>query len=215
MDVSVLGIDLGKNSCSVVGLDATGKVVVRRRMRRETVITYAATLPACVVAMEACCGAHHMGRALAGQGHAVGLMSPEYVRPYVKAQKNDDRDADDRDAEAIAEAATRPTMRFVELKTEEQLDMQTLHRIRDQLVGDRTSLMNQIRSLLLERGYIVPQGRAKLAVRLGEMLDGDEPVLGPRIHRLVSDMRLRWAALDERIEDLNSKCSVPASGGSD
>lgn len=154
MDVSVLGIDLGKNSCSVVGLDATGKVVVRRRMRRDTVITYAAGLPACVVAMEAYCGAHHMGRALARQGHAVRLMSPEYVRPYVKAQKNDDRDA-----EVIAEAATRPTMRFVESKTEEQLDMQTLHRIRDQFVGDRTSLMNQIRSLLLEHGYIVPQGR--------------------------------------------------------
>lgn len=200
MDISVLGIDLGKNSCSVVGLDATGKVVVRRRMRRETVITYAASLPACVVAMEACCGAHHMGRGLARQGHAVRLMSPEYVRPYVKAQKNDDRDA-----EAIAEAATRPTMRFVELKTEEQLDMQTLHRIRDQLVGDRTSLMNQVRSLLLERGYIVPQGRAKLAARLGEMLDGDEPVLGPRIHRLVSDMRLRWIALDERIADLDAE----------
>ena len=115
MNVSVLGIDLGKNSCSVVGLDTTGKVVVRRRMRRETVITYAAALPACVVAMEACCGAHHMGRALARQGHSVRLMSPEYVRPYVKAQKNDDRDA-----EGIAEAATRPTMRFVELKTEEQ-----------------------------------------------------------------------------------------------
>lgn len=200
MDISVLGIDLGKNSCCVVGLDAIGKVVVRRRMRRETVITYAATLQACVVAMEACCGAHHMGRALARQGHAIRLMSPEYVRPYVKAQKNDDRDA-----EAIAEAATRPTMRFVELKTEEQLDMQTLHRIRDQLVGDRTSLMNQIRSLLLERGYIVPQGRAKLALRLGEMLDGDEPVLGSRIHRLVSDMRLRWSALDERIADLDAE----------
>jgi transposase len=205
MDISVLGIDLGKNSCSVVGLDVTGKVVVRRRMRRETVITYAASLPACVVAMEACCGAHHMGRALARQGHAVRLMSPEYVRPYVKAQKNDDRDA-----EAIAEAATRPTMRFVELKTEEQLDMQTLHRIRDQLVGDRTSLMNQIRSLLLERGYIVPQGRAKLAARLGEMLDGDEPVLGARIHRLVSDMRLRWIALDERIADLDAEFTQAA-----
>lgn len=200
MDISVLGIDLGKNSCSVVGLDPTGKVVVRRRMRRETVLTYAAALPACVVAMEACCGAHHMGRALARQGHTVRLMSPEYVRPYVKAQKNDDRDA-----EAIAEAATRPTMRFVELKTEEQLDMQTLHRIRDQLVGDRTSLMNQIRSLLLERGHIVPQGRAKLAARLGEMLDDSAPVLGPRIHRLVSDMRLRWTALDERIGDLDAE----------
>jgi transposase len=123
MQIAILGIDLGKNSCSVVGLDPTGKVVVRRRMQRETVIAFAAKRPACVVAMEACCGAHHMGRALAAQGHAVRLMSPEYVRPYVKAQKNDDRDA-----EAIAEAATRPTMRFVELKSQEQLDMQTLHR---------------------------------------------------------------------------------------
>ncbi len=105
MDASVLEIDLGKNSCSVVGLDATGKIVVRRRMRRETVITFAGRLPVCVVAIKACCGAHHMGRALAAQGHTVRLTSPEYVRPYVKAQKNDDRDA-----EAIAEAATRPTM---------------------------------------------------------------------------------------------------------
>ena len=143
MQVSVLGIDLGKNSCSLVGLDGIGKVVVRRRMRRETVITFAAKLSPCIIAMEACCGAHHMGRALAAQGHTVRLMSPEYVRPYVKAQKNDDRDA-----EAIAEAATRPTMRFVELKSEEQLDMQTLHRVRDRLIGERTSLMNQIRSIL-------------------------------------------------------------------
>lgn len=200
MDISVLGIDLGKNSCSVVGLNDGGRVVVRRRMRRESVINFAAGLPPCTVAMEACCGAHHMGRALAAQGHRIRLMSPEYVRPYVKAQKNDDRDA-----EAIAEAATRPTMRFVKLKTAEQLDMQTLHRIRDQLVGDRTSLMNQIRSLLLERGHIVPQGRAKLAARLVELIDGDEPVLGPRIHRLVADMRERWRMLDERIAALDTE----------
>jgi len=160
MRIAVLGVDLGKNSCSVVGLDEGGKVVVRRRMRRETVIAFADKLPGCVIAMEACCGAHHMGRTLVGQGHEVRLMSPEYVRPYVKAQKNDDRDA-----EAIAEAATRPTMRFVTLKGEDQLDMQTLHRVRDRLVAERTSLMNQIRSILLERGHIVPQGRARLARR--------------------------------------------------
>ncbi len=128
MEIAILGIDLGKNSCSVVGLDSNGKVSVRRRMRRETVIAFCSKLSPCVVAMEACCGAHHMGRALASQGHVVRLMSPEYVRPYVKAQKNDDRDA-----EAIAEAATRPTMRFVQLKSEEQLDTQTLHRVRHQL----------------------------------------------------------------------------------
>ena len=195
MQVSVLGIDLGKNSCSVVGLDGTGKVVVRRRMRRETVIAYSAKLPACIIAMEACCGAHHMGRELAAQGHVVRLMSPEYVRPYVKAQKNDDRDA-----EAIAEAATRPTMRFVELKSQAQLDMQTLHRVRDRLIGERTSLMNQIRSVLLERGHIVPQGKAKLAARLAELLADPALALSPRIRELICDMRERWQVLDERID---------------
>ena len=199
MQVSVLGIDLGKNSCSVVGLDGIGQVVVQRRMRRETVIAFAAKQSRCIVAMEACCGAHHMGRALAAQGHTVRLMSPEYVRPYVKAQKNDDRDA-----EAIAEAATRPTMRFVELKSEDQLDMQTLHRVRDRLIGERTSLMNQIRSILLERGHVVPQGRAKLKVRLGELLC-DATALSPRICDLVADMQERWQRLDQRIANFDDE----------
>jgi transposase len=199
MQVSVLGIDLGKNSCSLVGLDGIGQVVVRRRMRRETVIAFAAKQSRCIVAMEACCGAHHMGRALAAQGHTVRLMSPEYVRPYVKAQKNDDRDA-----EAIAEAATRPTMRFVELKSEDQLDMQTLHRVRDRLIGERTSLMNQIRSILLERGHVVPQGRAKLKVRLGELLC-DATALSPRICDLVADMQERWQRLDQRIANFDDE----------
>ena len=130
MKIAVLGIDLGKNSCSLVGLDGAGQIVVRRRMQRESVTKFVSGLAPCVVAMEACCGAHHLGRLLSGIGHQVRLMSPEYVRPYVKGQKNDDRDA-----EAIAEAAMRPTMRFVELKSAEQLDMQSLHRVRDRLVG--------------------------------------------------------------------------------
>ena len=106
MDISVLGVDLGKNVCSVVGLDASGAVVMRRKARRETLIALAEKLSPCVVGMEACYGAHHLGRVFAEHGHDVRLMSPEYVRPYIKAQKNDDRDA-----EGIAEAATRPTMR--------------------------------------------------------------------------------------------------------
>ena len=157
MDITVLGVDLGKNVCSVVGLDASGAVVMRRKVRRETLVTLAEKLAPCVVGMEACCGAHHLGRVFAAHGHDVRLMSPEYVRPYVKAQKNDDRDA-----EGIAEAATRPTMRFVELKSQDQLDMQTLHRSRDRLVGERTALINQLRAILLERGLIAPQGKRKL-----------------------------------------------------
>ena len=136
-DVQILGVDLGKNSCSVVGLDAAGQVVLRRRMRRDTIIALAAKLPGCVVAMEACCGAHHLGRVLVAQGHEVRLMSPEYVRPYVKAQKNDDRDA-----EAIAEAATRPTMRFVALKSEAQLDVQS-SASRPRSTGGRTHFADE------------------------------------------------------------------------
>ena len=188
MKIAVLGIDLGKNSCSVVGLDEVGAVIKRRRMRRQSIVAFTQSLPACVVAMEACCGAHHLGRLLRSQGHTVRLMSPEYVRPYVKAQKNDDRDA-----EAIAEAATRPTMRFVELKSEEQLDMQTLHRARDRLVGERTALINQLRAILLERGSTVPQGRRRLEQYLATMSDPEgDASLSPRMHRLIEDMRAEW-----------------------
>lgn len=194
MNIQILGIDLGKNSCSLVGLDASGQVVVRRRMRREGIAAFAAKAPGCVVAMEACCGAHHLGRQLAAQGHEVRLMSPEYVRPYVKAQKNDDRDA-----EAIAEAATRPTMRFVALKSEAQLDVQILHRVRDRLVGQRTALMNQLRSLLLERGITVAQGRRKLQDALAELLTGEAAVVSPRIRHLLEDIREQWRLLDQRI----------------
>jgi transposase len=199
MTVQVVGIDLGKNSCSVVGLNASGRVVLRRRVRRETIPALAAAYPGCVVAMEACCGAHHLGRLLAARGHEVRLMSPEYVRPYVKAQKNDDRDA-----EAIAEAATRPTMRFVALKTEQQLDVQVLHRVRDRLVGQRTSLMNQIRSILLERGVLVPQGRRNLVEALGSAAERDSG-LSDRVRLLLADMGEQWRELDRRIAALDDE----------
>jgi transposase len=128
-------------------------------------------------------------------------MSPEYVRPYVKAQKNDDRDA-----EAIAEAATRPTMRFVELKSEDQLDMQTLHRARDQLVGERTALINQLRTVMLERGMIAPQGRHKLERYLAEMLSSEgDATLSPRTRSLIDDLRAEWAELDRRIDAFDSE----------
>lgn len=205
MSIVILGIDLGKNSCSIVGLDANGAVIVRRRMRRDGVIAFAAKLKPCTMAMEACCGAHHMGRSLAELGHDIRLMSPEYVRPYVKAQKNDDRDA-----EAIAEAATRPTMRFVELKSEEQLDVQTLHRVRDRLVGDRTSLTNQIRSLLLERGHVVAQGHARLRLLLSELLDCGVSPLTPRMTFLLGDMRTRWEELDRRIAAFDAEFAAMA-----
>src|SRR4051795_1456908 len=198
MMIAVLGIDLGKNSCSIAGLDETGRVALRRRLTREGVISLCAKLPACVMAMEACCGAHHLGRVLREQGHEVRLMSPEYVQPYVKAQKNDERDA-----EAIAEAATRPTMRFVELKSEAQLDAQILHRARSRLVGQRTALINQLRAVLLERGMVVAKGRRRLEEYLIGLLDEerDRPtMLSPRTRVLIEDMRLEWSELDRRID---------------
>jgi transposase len=197
MQIGILGIDLGKNSCSVAGLDASGRVVLRRRMHRDAVVKLASGLAPCVIAMEACCGAHHLGRVLQQQGHRVRLMSPEYVQPYVKAQKNDERDA-----EAIAEAASRPTMRFVELKSEEQLDMQSLHRARSRLVGERTALINQLRAVLLERGITVAQGRRKLEEHLALLLGEEDsrPLpLSPRTRLLIEDMRLQWSELDRRI----------------
>ena len=166
MNIAVLGIDLGKNTCSLVGLDPTGRVVLRCRMQRKSISRSGRE----ALALHRCDGSllwsSHLGRVLSAQGHTLRLMSPEYVRPYVKAQKNEERDA-----EAIAEAATRPTMRFVALKSEEQLDMQSLHRARDRSVGEQTSLMNQLRAVLLERGIVVPQGRAKLRLQPQSFFD--------------------------------------------
>lgn len=191
--IAVLGIDLGKNSCSLAGLDASGAVVLRRRVTRAGAVAFAAKLPACVIGMEACCGAHFLGRTFEAQGHEVRLMSPEYVQPYVKAQKTDDRDA-----EAIAEAATRPTMRFVSLKSEAQLDLQILHRARERLVAARTRLINQLRAVLLERGVILPKRRAPLRQRLDELTAGDLAI-SARALRLVQDLQDEWASLDRRI----------------
>ena len=200
MDVSVIGIDLGKNSCSVAGMDAAGSVVFRRRVSRAGLVEIVRRHQGCIIAMEACCGAHHVGRVFAEGGHEVRLMSPEYVRPYVKAQKNDERDA-----EAIAEAATRPTMRFVPVKSREQSDLQSLHRARERLVGDRTALINHLRALLLERGLVVAKGRAKLRNEVGVILEGMSAELSPRIRILVADLVEEWERLDARIKAFDTE----------
>lgn len=194
MSMFVLGIDLGKNVCSLVGLDETGAVVLRRRLRRDGVAEFVGRMEPCLVAMEACCGAHHLGRVLGASGHTIRLLPPEYVRPYVKANKNDDHDA-----EAIAEAATRPTMRFVPVKSEAQSDIQALHRARSRLVAERTALINHLRALLLERGIVVARGRRKLEDALVVFADENDLRLSPRIRVLIEDLRAEWRSLDERI----------------
>jgi transposase len=205
MTIVTLGIDLGKNLNSVVGLDAQECVVLRRRVRRATLAELADKLQPCTVAMEACCGAHHVGRLFAAKGHEVRLMSPEYVRPYVRAQKNDDNDA-----AGIAEAATRPSMRFVELKSQERLDLQTLHRARSRLVAARKALVNQLRAILLERGYTFRQGREILEREIDPFLAEPPADLSARMLRLVGDMRAEWRSLNERIDDLNDDLSEHA-----
>jgi transposase len=189
MDIVIIEIDLDKNSCSLAGMDTLGRVVLRRRMRRSSLESFAKGLGRCMIAMEACCGAPHLGRVFAAQGHEVRLMS-EYVRPYVKSQKNDYLDA-----EAIAEAAMRPTMRFVEVKSQAQSDMQALHRARERLVSERTALINHLRALLLERGVVAPQRRRKLEEELAVFADEDGvAALTPRIRLLIEDLRAEWRA---------------------
>ena len=146
--VAVVGIDIGKNSFHVVGLDSRGAIVLRQKWSRGQIEARLANMPPCLIGMEACVGAHHLSRKLRTLGHDARLMPAKYVRPYSKGQKNDFR----RDAEAIAEAVQRPTMKFVATKTAEQLDLQALHRVRERLVSQRTGIINQIQAFLLERG---------------------------------------------------------------
>jgi transposase len=205
MTIVVLGIDLGKNSCSLAGLDESGRVVLTKRLKRSGVIAFVASLPPCAVAMEACCGAHYLARRLIELGYDVRLIAPQYVRPYVKRQKNDDRDA-----EAIAEAAMRPTMRFVTVKTEAQLDLQTLHRVRERLIDRRTALINQIRGILLERGIFLAKGKAQVVRALPELLADEKNGLSPRVRRLLHDLREEWRQLDERVGELDAEFMLMA-----
>ena len=137
MQITTIGLDIGKSWFHVVGFTAAGSIVVRRRFSRRQLSEYMANLPPCLVGMEACCGAHHVGRVLIAYGHQVKLLPPQFVRPFVKSHKNDTRDA-----EAIGEAVQRPTMHVVPIKTSEQLDLQAIHRVRSRLIGRRTAVIN-------------------------------------------------------------------------
>src|SRR5437660_12157001 len=151
--IATMGIDIGKNSFHVVGLDQRGAIVLRQKWSRGQIEARLANMPPCLIGMEACVGAHHLSRKLQAHGHDARLMPAKYVRAYSKGQKNDFRDA-----EAIAEAVQRPTMNFVATKTADQLDLQVQHRVRERLVRQRTGIINQIRAFLLERGIAVRQG---------------------------------------------------------
>ena len=199
-EIAVIGIDIGKNSFHVVGQNQRGAIVLRQKWSRGQVEARLANLPACLIGMEACVGAHHLSRKLQLFGHHARLMPAKYVRPYSKGQKNDFRDA-----EAIAEAVQRPTMKFVATKTADQLDLQALHRVRERLVSQRTGIINQIRAFLLERGVAVRQGLHFLRAELPGTLATRTDVLSPRMVRIIEDLSADWRRLDARIEGLSGE----------
>ena len=203
--VAVVGIDIGKNSFHIIGHDQRGAIVLRQKWSRGQVEARLANMPPCLIGMEACVGAHHLSRKLKALGHDARLMPAKYVRPYSKGQKNDFRDA-----ETIAEAVQRPTMKFVATKTAEQLDLQALHRVRERLVSQRTGIINQIRAFLLERGIAVRQGQRFLRIELPRILATPPDVLSPRMVRVIEDLAGDWRRLDERIEELSGEIEAIA-----
>ena len=203
--IAVMGIDIGKNSLHVVGLDARGAIALRQKWSRGQVASRLASMAPCLIGMEACVGAHHLSRKLKALGHDARLMPAKYVRPYSKGQKNDFRDA-----EAIAEAVQRPTMKFVATKTAEQLDLQALHRVRERLVSQRTGIINQIRAFMLERGIAVRQGLRFLRAELPGILASRGDVLSARMVRVIEELTADWRRLDERIEGLSTEIEALA-----
>ncbi|MDQ2803107.1 MAG: IS110 family transposase [Pseudomonadota bacterium] len=197
MEISTIGLDIAKRVFQAHGADATGKAVLRRKLQRAEVLTFFAALPSCLVGIEACSTAHHWARAIRTLGHEVRLMPASYVKPYVKRGKTDAADA-----EAICEAVTRPTMRFVPIKTAEQQAVLMLHRTRDLLVRQRTMLVNALRGHMAEMGIIAPQGISRVGDLVAALLGEDEAQL-PRMARyalrgLVAELE----ALGERVKEI-------------
>jgi transposase len=198
--VSVLGIDIAKQLFHVVGMDDTGTVVWRKRLTRGALMPFIAQLPPMVIGMEACGGAHYWARRFREYGHTVKLMAPQFVKPYVKSNKHDMADA-----EAIAEAVTRPTMRFVPIKELAQQDFQALHRVRERLVKARTALINEIRGLLSEYGIVLPQGVTKFRHGLLPMLEQEQAKLTALGREIFRQLYEEWLILEKRLTYYNEQ----------
>src|SRR3974377_1228176 len=199
MSLHTIGIDLGKTVFHLVGLDQRGDVVVPKKFSRSQLLRFTSNVRVELVGMEACAGAHFLGRALREQGHEVRLLPAQYVKPYVKTNKSDYIDA-----EAIAEAVQRPSMRFVPIKTEEQLDLQAVHRVRERWVMRRTAVVNQIRGLLPERGLTLPKGRSHVDQALPEILADAELKLSDSFRVLLTQLRLESEQLTTRIAEMDT-----------
>jgi transposase len=198
--VATIGLDIGKNTFHLVGLDKRGAIAMRIKVSRNQLARRLVNLPACLVGLEAGSGSHHIARQIQSLGHDVRLIPAQYVKPFLKGHKNDYRDA-----EAIAEAVQRPTMNFVAIKTPEQSDLLSLHRVRSRLVRQRTAIINQIRGFLIERGITVRQGPGPLRKLLPEVLSSPPASLSPRILRLIAELDADWRRFDERLEALSAE----------
>ncbi len=200
MKITTIGIDLAKNVFQVHGVDERGKVVLKKQLRRDQMATFFVNLPPCLIGMEACGSAHHWARKLQGMGHTVRLMAPQFVKPYVKTNKNDAADA-----EAICEAVGRPNMRFVPVKNVEQQAVLALHRVRQGFVKARTAQANQIRGLLGEFGIIIPQGIGYIASRVPDLIEDASNDLPGTFRMLVQRLLDHLKELDRQVDELEAQ----------
>ncbi|MDW9714510.1 IS110 family transposase [Sinorhizobium meliloti] len=203
---AVYGIDIGKNIFHVVGLGSDGVPVQKVRFRRDTLLQFFARAAPAIVGMESCAGSQWIARKIQALGHKVRLIPAQFVKPYVKSNKTDVIDA-----EAIAEAATQPTMRFATLKSEEQADLQALHRVRDQMIGTRTRLINQMRAFCLEYGIALRQGAGLFKLDLPQVLEDQSNDLSPAMRKLLANLFADLRQLEHRIGDLTREIEAIAN----
>jgi transposase len=193
-ELSTVAIDLGKKVFHLVGSDATGQILWRKRLTRNVLMPFIAQLPPVRIGMEACGGAHYWARRFREHGHEVKLMAPQFVKPFVKSNKNDMRDA-----EGIAEAMTRPTMRFVPTKDIDQQDIQSLHRVRERLIGERTALVNEVHGLMHEYGIVIPKGVPTFRQVVVGKLESEKDKLTALGQELFWKLLEEFAALEQQI----------------
>lgn len=200
-DLSVLGLDIAKLSFALHGNDARGKEVLKKTLRRDQLTSFVANLKPCTIAMEACGSSHYWARVFQGLGHQVRLIPPQYVKPFVKANKNDAIDA-----AAIAEAAVRPSMRFVPVKSTEHTDVQAIHRVRERLVTGRTALVNEMRGLLFEQGIAVAQSVASIKAFVATIVHGDmKDLVTPMCRETLADLLNEFEETDLRVDVLEER----------
>jgi transposase len=204
--ISVLGIDIAKRIFHVVGMNERGQIVLRKRLARNALMPFIATLPPVLIGLEACGGAHDWARRFREQHHTVKLMAPQFVKPSIKSNKNDMRDA-----EGIGEAVTRPTMRLVPAKDVDQQDIPALHRVRERLIGARTALVNEIHGLLHEYGIVVPKGVAKFRQTVGGKLEAEKAKLTPLSQEMVGKLVDECAVLEKQLAYYQEKLEALAT----